>query len=52
MGKDLYDNNAVAKELFEKANEIHLGEHKSTRLHACWMRRRGGAVDVLARCYC
>ena len=22
MGKDLYDNNAVAKELFEKANEI------------------------------
>ena len=22
MGKDLYDNNAKAKELFEKANEI------------------------------
>ena len=22
MGKDLYDNNALAKELFEKANEI------------------------------
>ena len=22
MGKDLYDNNPVAKELFEKANEI------------------------------
>ena len=22
MGKDLYDNNATAKELFEKANEI------------------------------
>ena len=23
MGKDLYENSALAKELFEKANEMH-----------------------------
>ena len=38
MGKDLYDNNSLAKELFDKADEI-LGfkiteDRKSTRLNS------------------
>lgn len=37
---------APAKEMLKSAYFF------SALLHACWMRRRGGAVDVLARCYC
>ena len=32
MGKDLYDNNPVAREMFEKANEI-LGQVVEPQLH-------------------
>ena len=38
MGKDLYENSALAKELFEKANDI-LG-YRITRYHVQRYRRR------------
>ena len=31
MGKDLYENSALAKELFEKANEMHPKKKRRTR---------------------
>ena len=35
MGKDLYENSALAKELFEKANDIRIRQYikKSQRWH-------------------
>ena len=52
MGKDLYDTNPLAKELFEKANEI-LGYRitdimfagtDEDRYYVCWYRR-GAEAD-------
>jgi malonyl CoA-acyl carrier protein transacylase len=48
MGKDLYDTNALAKELFDKADEISVQDH---RLHVCRYRRpaKGDEGDPACR---
>ena len=44
MGKDLYDTNPLAKELFEKANEI-LGYRITDIMFAGSWYRRGAEAD-------